>query len=568
MPLLLHPHVVEVLNLVDDLLEGHDQWGSLETALAQLTETQTWQEERYRFFRQGQKRTPAIAELRIPVEEALEVRAEALAELAASRDLEALAAAARRLEKSSQCIARGSEALEVEDSRQRLSDFPLLHDFLQAGFNVYGDHEPFEVLKERLGPLVSWIGALQLDWADELELYDELQTRQPVFDEIIHLLQQGVGALFVYEEGRDSKDLLAALVQLQEAGASLSLFLAEPRPAGIREFDRLRLRTQRLGAEAESTSLARERVTALLESQRQQLRSLAELPVHSEEVDLAFAHAEEAWSRQVTALEAQDWEALNQAAQEFSASLERLGAVIASSSVDLREVPALQEIRRALLGVYYQQVPRRFLRDLVETIGPGFRQALEAEQEAEARLALELVVAALEQESVAEGLRLLNQAGPALLAVQSRRAEAAAREEEERRVSCTQCGLRQESAAACSGCGARLLRSDLGATSSSIWAEASGTALDEVFELVQRIRQGPVEEAEIRAVVDPLRERARVLLLRARSGGASEEYVSSLGEFQAGLELLAGQARERDLEVLEQGQAQLQQSSEEILAHR
>ncbi|MBN9419479.1 hypothetical protein ABS71_05905 [bacterium SCN 62-11] len=562
MPLLLHPHVVELLNLVDDLLEGHDQWDSLEPVLAQLQATHAWQEERYWFFRQGQKRTPAIELLRVPVEEAFEARSEALIQLGASRDLEELAAAARRVEKSSQCIARSSEALEVEDTRQRLSAFPLLHDFLQTGFNVYGEHEPFESLKSRMGSLVSWICALEKDWADELEIFEGFQFRQPAFQEILGMLQAGMGALLVYDESRENQDLLAGLVQLQEAGSRLAEFMKQGQASEVREFERLRLRIQRLGPDAEETRQARERTAELLERQRAQLHALADLPVHSEEMARAWSEAEAAWGKQLMALESEDWSSLAQAAQEYAACLERLGEVVALGSVDLQEVPALQEIRRALLGVYYQQVPRRFLRDLIATVGPGFEQALAQEKEEDARQALEMVVAALEGDSVEESLRLLNLAGPALLAVQRRRALP----EDNHQVNCVQCGLRQEPGAACSDCGARLFKSEPAATQ-ELWPREQGTDLDAAFALVQRIRLGAVAEAELLAVVEPLRSRTRQLLQRARAGGAAEGYLSSLSLFDQGLEVLAGQARERDVAALEQAHELLHRASEEILAY-
>ena len=473
-----------------------------------------------------------------------------------------MAAAAKRVEKSSQCIARSSEALEIEDTRQRLSQFPLLHDFLQTGFNVYGEHEPFESLKSRMGSLVSWIRDLEKDWADEVELFEDFQARLPAFQEILEMLQGGVGALLVYDEGRDNRDLLAGLVQLQEAGSRLADFMKQGQGVEVREFERLRLRTQRLGRDAEETRLARERSMALLERQKEHLHALAELPVQSEEVTQRWVEAEAAWGRQLTALESEDWSGLTAAAKDYGAALERLGEAVASGSADLQEVPALQEIRRALLGVYYQQVPRRFLRDLIATVAPGFEQALAQERDEDARQALELVVAALESESVVDSLRLLNQAGPALLEVQRRRTLP----EDSHLLNCVQCGLRQDPGAACSGCGARLLKAE-STIAEELWPRERGTDLDVAFNLVQRIRLGPVEASEILALVDPLRARTRILLQRARAGGAAEDYLSSLDSFQQGLELLAGQASERNLETLEQSHELLLRASEEILAY-
>lgn len=593
MPLILHPHVIDVLNTTDDLLDGHELWEQFEQVLAQMAETQAWQKERYDFFRQGQKRTAAMEELRVPVEDAFAERANALATLQSQleqRDLEVLSEAVRSLQKASQRIAKGTEALEAEDTRQRLTPLPLLHDFLQAGFNVYGDYEPFSVLKPRLGPLVSWVQSLEKDWAGECELFETLRDRQPVFDEAVNLFKNGIGAVVVYEESGDSKELLAALTALQEAGNQLAQFVHQASVdatdlasySNSREIERFAVRQASLGADDPSTQEARQQVVELLERQSQQMQGMADIPFHSEEYAEGLAEVEAAWTREQEALESGDIEALGEASMAFQSSLEKLGTLLDESSQDLSEAPALQELRRAVLGVYYNQVPRRFLKDLLFHIAPGFAKTLETEFEDDAIEALETCLHAFEcaqvglnegsTEALAESWRLLNVGGAQLIAVQQRRVAQAAAEEESRKVTCTQCGCRQEPSSSCVECGAKLMKVDLGVESSSMQLSEGESSNDrpqslrELFDLVSRIREGVANQQEILSVVDPVRTRAQTILKQATKGGASEDFVRSVQVFSLGLDQLADQARERNLEKLEESSLMLQASSESILS--
>jgi hypothetical protein len=592
-PLLLHPHVIDVLNATDELLAGQDHWDLFEQALAQMAETHAWQRERYGHFRQGQKRTAAIEQLGASVEQAFEDRGEALETLlgqVSQRDLEVVASAARQLQKASQRIAKGSEEIEAEDTRQRLAPLPLLHDFLQAGFNVYGGYEPYSAILARLRPVVAWVGDLEQDWAGECELFESLRERDPAFSEAIELFKSGVGAVVVYEESGDERDLLAGLVQVQEATQKLAAFVSQARQDGadlasysnFREIERWAVRLARLGAEDELVKAAREQVLDLFERQRQQLQDMADIPFDSEDYAQELAQAEAAWSRQQQALEEQDAEALGEASMAFQHSLERMAAALAEGSAELEEAPALQEIRKAVLGVYYHQVPRRFLADLLANIVPGFEQAYEVETEEDARQALELCLQAFQSaylglrdgslEALADSLRCLNEGGPLLLAVQRRRVAEAEAAEESRKVTCTVCGHRQDPAPVCGKCGAKLLRpvGELGSSSLDLRDEtdekdATPQALLDLHHLVARLREGEVEEHEVLAVLDPIRARAKTVLAQATRAGAAEEFLASVQQFSFGLELLSDQARGRDLEKLEEGAELVEEAGQAIL---
>ncbi len=595
MPLILHPHVIDVLNVADELLDGHDQWHLFEQVLGQMDETHIWQQERYQHFRQGQKRTSTLDELRTRVEASFAARTEALADLRTQieqRDPEGLSGATTRLQKSSQAIALISEELEAEDSRHRLAAMPLLHDFLQAGFNVYGGYESYPVLRSRLAPVVDWITALEADWAGECELFESLAERQAEFEAALQLCKNGVGAILTFEESGVESDLLAGLAYFQEGAQQLAAFVWQARQdsadmasySNFREVERFAVRLSKLGLEDEATEQARARVIELFERQAQQLQGMADIPVHSEVYGEALAEVEATLEKEREALEANDVEALGEASMAFQSGLEGLAQLLEESSHDLEEAPALQELRRAVLGVYYNQVPRRFLRDLLFHITPGFEKALELENEPDARAALEACLSAMgcaevgleeaSPEALAESYRLLNQGGSALIEVQRRRVAQVAEQEESRRVTCAQCGVRQEPAAVCAECGAKIIKAHTGVETSSLQVSEGAErieqpqSLEELFDLVARIREGVAEPDEILAVVDPVRARAKSILQQATAGGASEQFLFSVQQFSHGLEQLAGQARSRDLEALEESNARLHVAAAELLAYK
>jgi hypothetical protein len=592
--LLLHPHVIDVLNVTGDLMSGQDHWDLFEQALTQMAQTHAWQRERYHHTCQGQKRNSAMERLRAPVEQAFADRAEAIDALLAQleqRDLEAVSASALQLQKASQRIAKGSAELEAEDTRERLAPLPLLHDFLQAGFNVYGGYEPYAVLSARLGPVVAWVGDLENDWAGECELFDALRERDPVFKEALDLFKAGVGAVVVYEESGEERDLLAGLVQVQEATQQLAAFVAQARQDGadlasysnFREVERWAVRLTRLGPDDELVKAAQQQVLELFERQRQQLQDMADIPFHSEEYANELAQAEAAWASQQQALEDGDVEGLGEASLAFQNGLERMAALLSDGSADLEEAPALQEIRRAVLGVYYHQVPKHFLADLLSHIGPGFEQAYEVETEEDARQALELCLQAFQSahlglrdgslEALADSLRCLNEGGPLLLAVQHRRAAEAEAAEESRKVTCTVCGQRQHWTPVCQ-CGAKLIRPVGGLDASSLdlrdqneGSETVPQALRDLRDLVARVREGEVEEQEVLAVIDPIRARAKAVLTQAARAGAEEEFLASVQQFSFGLELLSEQAKERDLEKLSEGADMVEEAGQAILGY-
>lgn len=595
MALVLHPHVVDVLNVADDLLDGHSVWELFDQVLAQMAETHQWQRERFDFFRQGQKRTSESQRLASLAETSFELRGQSLATLqtlAEQRVSDGLAEAVEGLLRASQRIAKETEELDAEDGRHRLSPLPLLNDFLQAGFNVYGEHEPADILKARLGPLAAWISSLESDWAGECELFESLRERHGAFEEAIDLLKTGVGAVVTYQESGEASDLLAALVYLQEGGEKTAEFVRQARRdaadlasySNFREIERYAVRRARLGPEDAATQEARQQVEQLLEALHQRLADLAELPFDSEEFSEAMAVAESHWSRMREALEGEEIELLGEASTQFQASLDGLAEPLGRASADLEEAPALQELRRAVLGVYYNQIPRRFLRELLRVVTPGFQALYEGEQDPQVRESLAVCLQAFEaadvglQEGAAEAFieayRGLNEGGAQVIAIQRQRQVQEEALEESRKVSCTQCGTRQEPAPACSQCGARLIRPQgEEMTSSVVLTEGASeepsqpSSLRELNDLIGRIREGVAGPEDIAQVVDPLRGRAQTLLHQASQAGADEGFVSSVQRFAVGLEGLASQAQERNLERLDMAAEILTESSDSILSY-
>lgn len=594
MPLILHPHVVDLLNAADDLIDGQDDGDAFHAALSQLKDTHNAQRERFDYFKQGQKHTTDLDELRRALDEAFTERAQALDDLEASlvaEDLTTLADHVTTLQKASQRITIASQALETEDNQHRLSTVALVHDFLQAGFNVYGDYEHPSILDARVGPLVAWVRDVESDWESECELFDTLHQHREAFAQALDQIKSGVGAIVTYRDEGAPSDLLAGLVQIQESGVKLVSLIGQAQQeasdlasySNVREIERFAVRTSRLGAEAPATIAAHQALADLFERQHQKLTNLSEVPFHSEDYAEALAQAEQAWSLQQDALLTRDIEALSDASLAFQASLERLGTLLEEASADLHEAPALEELRKAILGVYYHQVPRRFLFELIEAIEPGFRHNLEAETEDDAREALEACLQAMElahaglvegsADALADAWKLLNHGGSLLISIQHRRIEQASAEADAHKVTCPRCGTRQDPSPLCIECEAKLPRHELGLTTSSLHLSEGESSqgrppiLDQLLELIHRIRSGIAGTQEIDDVIRPLKSKAELVLKQATQGGAEAVYLSHLQTFLDGLRLVAGQAQEKNVDKLDQGAHMLTASAEKILTY-
>lgn len=608
MALLFHSDIVEVINAADEVLSGRPEfWDSLVHAVARAQEMHQWQWERFCYFRQGQERTPDSDEIALDLAQDFHLRGRALQALEHLCQSGAQPAELERwvltLLRTSQRITKGSEELERLDSTRPLSSFPLLHDFLRAGSNVSKKLESPQVLRLRLKPLIGWVKDLDVDWKSESELFEVLRPMDEEFQAILEEMKEGVGAVYLFLESGDYQELDTGLERLAEVGQELARFIQSAQAAAAdqavhspyREIERWAVRRLSVGPDDPSTQEARREVDALLQTHQRQLSGLGEIPFDSDEYLAAFEEVEAELGRELAAFEADDLEALCEASQNYEVALERLSATLSEASYDLDEAPALQELRRLVLAVYYKQAPRRFLRSLLETIVPGFQRALAGESQEQAREALaqclqacDHAISGLDDESVTDlvdAWRLLNTGGAALLAVQAQRVAEEEAQEERRRVPCPSCGARNEPTATTCACGVRLLLSlhgQLEAASTtgelSIKEGPPPTAFDvsppasenlaQLLGLAERIQAGLVTSAEISRTLEPHLVRVRALLESTPTTGKARFFRHSVEKFQKGLRQLAGQAQRPDSDSLTQSVELLMEAGQELETFR
>ncbi len=608
MALLFHSDIVELVNTADEVLGGRfDFWKPLAQRVARAQRTHQWQWERFCFFRQGQERTPDTEEISAELTQDFHLRGQALQALEqlchGRGQLTELDRWVLTLLRASQRITKGSEELERLDSTRPLSAFPLLHDFLRAGNNVAQKLENLQALGPRLKPLIGWVKDLEADWELESELFEDLRSMNKEFQAILGEMKEGVGAIFVFLETGNYPDLETGLERISEVGQELAQFIQRAQAAATdkaihspyREIERWAAR--RTSAEPSDPKIqeAREGVDRLLQVHQHQLSGFGEIPFDSEEYLTAFEAVEEALAQELAAFEADDLEGLCEASQNYEVALERLSETLSEASYDLDEAPALQELRRLVLAVYYKQAPRRFLRSLLETLVPGFQRALAVEVQEEARAALaqclqacEHAISGLDEESVTDlvdAWRLLNVGGAALLAVQAQRLAEEEAEAERRRVPCPNCGTRNETTATTCACGVRLLLSTHGqleaASNTGVVSIKEGGPptelgghqptsenLLQLLQLAERIDAGAATSAEISQTLEPHLARVRGLLESTPASGKARFFRHSVQKFQRGLEQLAGQARHPDSDRLAQGVELLMEAGQELETFR
>ncbi len=608
MALIFHSDVVALINTADEVLNGRsDDWEHLGQAVDRVQKLQQWQWERFCFFRQGQERTPDSEDIAAALAQDFQRRDQALQAIEQvchgqldSGELESWVLA---LLKASQRITKASEELERLDSTRPLSVFPLLHDFLRAGGNVARKLESPQALSSRLKPLIGWVRDLDADWKLESELFEDLRSMDEEFQAILQEMKEGVGAAFVFLESGSYPDLESGLERLAEAGQELAQFVQTAQSSAAdkaihspyREIERWAIRRATATPDDPGVQEAYKEVATLLQVHQRQLAGLGEIPFDSDEYLAAFEAVETALGQEFAAYEAGDVEGLCEASQSYEVALEGLSTTLSEASADLDEAPALQELRRLVLGVYYKQTPRRFLRAMLDTIVPGFQRALAVETQDDGRAALgqclqacEHAISGLDDESVTDlvdAWRLLNTGGAALLEVQARRIVEEEAEAEKRRVPCPSCGVRNEPTSTTCVCGVRLLLATAGqleaasSTGSLSLKEGPPTAvfgvsdpgfanLAQLLQLAERIHSGEATSTDILRTLEPHMQRANRLLESTPTMGKARFFRQSVQKFQQGLEQLAGQARERDASRLTQGVELLMEAGQELETFR
>ncbi len=583
MALVFHPHIVDLINVSDEILDGRAQdWTALLEATRQAGETHQWQSERFAYFRQGQERSSDSESLAAELRTHFERRGKVLEQLVGISEregtLEDLQDAILVIQKVSQNITKASEDLERLDSAQPLSPFPLIHDFLRAGANVKTGLESAESLNVRLPAVVAWVEDVSQDWDTERELFSELCPMDEEFRALLEELQDGIGGVFVFLEEGDQTDLEAGLDFISKATQKLGQFIGraqleaseKPLRSPYREIECWAVRRSQSSAEEPKVMAAKALVTTLLETQQRQLAGFGEIPFDSDAYLAAFEKAETTLGLEFSALERDDFEGLCQTSQEYEATLQELARTLAEASVDLEEAPALQELRKIVLGVYYRQTPRRFLRSLLDTLVPGFQRALAAETEPAAQAALSECLAAfehaingLDEESVTDlvdAWRLINSGGAALIAVQRHRVAEEEAERERRQLPCPSCGRRNDPETAKCACGARLAVATIGQLEAasrvgisvkegpptlvnSAGPRPKSEHLLQLLSLATRIHAGAAGPREIQQTLEPHIQRVNALLKQTPGEGKGRFFQQSVRKFQRGLENLADQAQ-------------------------
>ncbi len=604
MALLFHPHIVDLINAADEILDGRsDDWSEVASALEQAVETHRWQSERLTYFRQGQERSSDSESIAEELRRFFENRAQVFEKLhgfcQTGATLDELADSIALLQKVSQSITKSSEDLERIDSSKPLSPFPLIHDFLRAGHNVKDGLEAPQSLQDRLPAVVAWVEDVAQDWDTERELFTELRPMDIEFQALLEELQEGVGGVFVFLDEGDTADLESGLAAIAESSQKLGQFIGraqleaadKPLHSPYREIECWAVRRSQSSPDDPRVVTARASVALLLENQQRQLAGFGEIPFDSEDYLEAFETAEAALSDELTALENNELESLCQASQRHEVALRELARTLAEASVDLEEAPALQELRKIVLGVYYRQTPRRFLRLLLDTLVPGFQRALAVETDQEAKSALsecltafEHAINGLDDESITDlvdAWRLINSGGAALIKVQRHRIAEEEAEKEKKRLPCPSCGRRNEPTDAKCACGARLLIATIGQLDAasrvglsvkegpptlvrSAGPRPKSEHLLQLLTLATRIHAGAAGPLEIQKTLEPHLQRVNALLQQTPTEGKARFFRQSVVKFQKGLENLAFQAQHPNISGLVSGIELLLEAGQEL----
>lgn len=113
------------------------------------------------------------------------------------------------------------EDLKKKDIKLRLSRYAVINDYLQACLNVYGENDPPEILPIRQGILIAFLQSLEADFNAYLEIRPQASQWQPNFTYYVDKIKKGIGAVQVFLDENDPRNLLLGAQTIQENAKEL-----------------------------------------------------------------------------------------------------------------------------------------------------------------------------------------------------------------------------------------------------------------------------------------------------------------------------------------------------------
>lgn len=609
----LSPKIAQLLNLGEEVLDRRPVEEAFVEALDAAEEFNNLEETRFEFFMQGRKRIPVVENLALDVRGAFQKRREALnkiREYLKGASEEILCEGLREVEESSIVIAQTSRALGSEDYKIRFSISPLLNDFIQAGLNVYGGHEPPTILGTRMPLVITYVSTHEQEFRNHLEIHPEIEEIAPLFSTCISSLKEGVGAVQIFLDEGDPKNLLAGLHLIIENSRALFELTGKinEKTAGrytysfLPDIERLYVRKKKLEAGEIPREIYLEavsRIEHLIQIHREDLDALREAPIAAECKEEFVPRLEEILASEKEALAAlsedeTNVEPIKSACENFSTTYRDAVKRAQGEWADLSCASNFEQLREIIIGVYEDTIPKKFLRLMGQYLYDQLSLLLARETDPEVLEALQLQREGFvdisnyflqdDKNLLAESLKKLQAGALKLVELEKRQAEARASREAPQ-ISCVKCGTpNPQGTSHCTKCGAYIpFAKDMILEEASLSIREGQPVRTETYQnvqiledLVESIQNGTAGVKEMKKVVEPLFEEAsKVLVIAQKTPPPTTtekekkdfaSFIDSTRIFVAGLQEMQFYEKDGDTSHLLKGLEMVREASQRFRA--
>lgn len=400
MLLQFNPPTIALIELSEAWLSDKSVQEDLFEVINALKQIHEVEKNQFLFSIQGMKKTNNLLNMFEEIKAAFQERDEILLSLEnaitlnKSDEIESLL---DRIEEINIVIQQAVSVANMEDSKLRLSKYPLINSLLQAVMNVYGDLEPVEVLQPRILAAINFVKYMQTQFDLYLEIRPQAAPWQPYFLDSIENLKQGVGAIQVFLDEHNTKNLLAAAHILQENSQALFNLLEDMYEkteklftfSKIPEIERLWIRRYRFSQNVipkEDLDDAIGAVDSLIQTHELSAAAFEDSLV-SEEIRLNYTESLKnyAANERVAFQNLSDDDTtlvhLKEAIELYVDTNKLVADYVEQTIPVISDAANINEFRKIILGVYTGSTPVRILRRVTEFLVQQLDSAMQEESD-------------------------------------------------------------------------------------------------------------------------------------------------------------------------------------------
>ncbi len=480
-----NPPTIALLELAERWLEDPSLEADLLLVLKNVTNLSQAEHNGFMFNAQGIKKTNSLLNKIEDINKAYTERAEHLESLEGiirRKESQKIEEILNKIEETTIIIEQASSIATAEDSKMRLSRYPVLNNFLQACMNVYGESEPIEVLQPRIAAAINFVTSMEEQFKAHLEIRPQAAPWQPHFTDEIEKIKEGIGAVQIYIEERNSQNLIAGSHLIQENSLALFNLLQDmyEKTGGLHTFSKVselerlwirRFRFKEGTITKEALDQAMNDVSMLISFHESSYANFIESPVneaiknhYQSSIEALIKYERESFEKLTD--DDTTLVMLKEAIEKYIETISTISEYITQTIPNISEATNINELCKVILGVYNGVTPVRILRRIMQYLKESLEK--DSSQDDGAGNALELQKQGLElieeflsvrnREILAKALEVLQNGTILLLDYYKEKSKSVIDNDDEEKIACMKCGYSNKKGIShCESCHSYLL---------------------------------------------------------------------------------------------------------------